>query len=296
MIEQNIGAVDKLRIVSLIENSPKYDSYLKGCNGVSFWLEVTSGDIHKNILFDVGPVAEPVIYNAKKLNLRLPDVDMIVLSHCHFDHTAGLAGVITEIGHEVPIFGHPDIFRPNFTLKPEFMNYGMVAENRRENIEQLGGYFILTKSAIEPIPGFMITGEVERSTVFEETGGVSCFTIDAEGNLVPDKLKDDYSVVINLKDKGIVIITGCGHAGPINIIKHSIKISGVDKLEGVIGGFHLLQAGEKRIDLTIEEFKKYKLKWIAPMHCTGLIPTAKIALAFKDEFREIHVGDTINLP
>jgi len=296
MIEKKIGVVDKLRIVSLIENSPKYDSYLKGCNGVSFWLEVTSGNIHRNILFDVGPVAEPVIYNAKKLNLKLPDVDMIVLSHCHFDHTAGLAGVITEIGHEVPIFGHPDIFRPNFTLKPEFMNYAMVAENRRENIEKLGGYFVLTKSAIEPIPGFMITGEVEMSTVFEKTGGISCFTIDAEGNLVPDKLKDDYSVVINLKDKGIVIITGCGHAGPVNIIKHSIKISGVDKLEGIMGGFHLLQAGEERINLTIEEIRKFKPRWIAPMHCTGVIPTAKMALAFKDEFREIHAGDTINLP
>ena len=296
MIEKKIGVVDKLRIVSLIENSPKYDSYLKGCNGVSFWLEVISGNIHRNILFDVGPVAEPVIYNAKKLNLKLPDVDMIVLSHCHFDHTAGLAGVITEIGHEVPIFGHPDIFRPNFTLKPEFMNYAMVAENRRENIEKLGGYFVLTKSAIEPIPGFMITGEVEMSTVFEKTGGISCFTIDAEGNLVPDKLKDDYSVVINLKDKGIVIITGCGHAGPVNIIKHSIKISGVDKLEGIMGGFHLLQAGEERINLTIEELRKFKPRWIAPMHCTGVIPTAKMALAFKDEFREIHAGDTINLP
>jgi 7,8-dihydropterin-6-yl-methyl-4-(beta-D-ribofuranosyl)aminobenzene 5'-phosphate synthase len=296
MIEKKIGIVNKLRIVSLIENSPKYDSYLKGCNGVSFWLEVTSGNIHRNILFDVGPLAEPVIYNAKKLNLKLSDVDMIVLSHCHFDHTAGLAGVITEIGHEVPIFGHPDIFRPNFTLKPEFMNYAMVAENRRENIEQLGGYFVLTKSAIEPIPGFMITGEVERSTVFEETGGVSCFTIDTEGNLIPDRLKDDYSVVINLKDKGIVVITGCGHAGPVNIIKHSIKISGVNKLEGIMGGFHLLQAGEERINLTIEELRKFKPKWIAPMHCTGVIATAKIALAFKDEFREIHAGDTINLP
>ena len=79
-------------------------------------------------------------------------------------------------------------------------------------------------------------------------------------------------------------------------MKNSIKISGVDKLEGVIGGFHLLQAGEERINLTIEEFKKFKPKWIAPMHCTGFIPTAKIALAFKDEFREIHAGDIINLP
>ncbi len=296
MMEQRIGTVDKLKIISLVENSPRYDSYLKGCNGISFWLEVTSGDINRNILFDVGPVAEPVIYNAKKLNLKLSEVDMIVLSHCHFDHTAGLAGVIPEIGHEVPIFGHPDIFRPNFTLKPEFMNYAMVGENRRESIEQLGGYFILTKSPIEPIPGLMVTGEVEKTTDFEKVGGVSCFTIDTEGNLVPDNLKDDYSIVINLKDRGIVIITGCGHAGPVNIIKHSIKISGVDKLEGIIGGFHLLQAGQERIDLTIEELKKFKPRWVAPMHCTGVIPTAKIALAFKDESREMHAGNIINLP
>jgi len=96
--------------------------------------------------------------------------------------------------------------------------------------------------------------------------------------------------------RGIVIITGCGHAGPVNIIKHSIKISGVDKLEGIIGGLHLLQAEQERIDLTIQELKKFKLRWVAPMHCTGVIPTAKIALAFKEEFREIHAGDAIHLP
>ncbi len=142
----------------------------------------------------------------------------------------------------------------------------------------------------------MVTGEVERTTDFEEVGGVSCFTIDTEGNLVPDNLKDDYSIVINLRDRGIVIITGCGHAGPVNIIKHSIKISGVDKLEGIIGGFHLLQAGQERIDLTIEELKKFKPRWVAPMHCIGVIPTAKIALAFESESREMHAGNIINLP
>jgi 7,8-dihydropterin-6-yl-methyl-4-(beta-D-ribofuranosyl)aminobenzene 5'-phosphate synthase len=295
-VQQRTGTVDKLKIISLVENSPKYDSYLKGCNGISFWVEVTSGDVHRNILFDVGPVAEPLIYNAKRLNLKLPDVDMIVLSHCHFDHTGGLAGVLPEIGHEVPIFGHPDTFRPNFTLAPEFMNYAMVGENRRDNLEQLGGYFILTKSPIELVPGLIVTGEVERTTDFEEAGGVSCFTIDAEGNLVPDKLKDDYSLLVNVKDRGIVIVTGCGHAGPVNIIKHSMKISGVDKLEGIIGGLHLLQAEQERIDLTIQELKKFGPRWVAPMHCTGVIPTAKIALAFQEEFREVHAGDDIHLP
>jgi len=89
---------------------------LKGCFGISFWIEVKSGDITKKILFDTGPVAEDLIYNAEKLNLKLSEVDMIVLSHCHFDHTAALADIIPEIGHEIPIFAHPDIFRSNFVL------------------------------------------------------------------------------------------------------------------------------------------------------------------------------------
>jgi len=295
-LQDKIGSVDRLKIITLINNSPKYDTFFKGCFGISFWLELTSGNIHRNILFDVGPIAEPLLYNADKMNLKLSDIDMIILSHCHFDHTAALAEVIPEIGHEVPIIGHPDIFRPNFVLKPEFMNYGMVGKNTRENIERLGGYFILSKSPLELIPGFLFTGEVERTTAFEETGGVSCFTIDGEGNLVPDSLKDDISVVINVKDKGIVIITGCAHAGTVNILRHSIKISGIDVVEGIMGGFHLLEAGEERVDLTIAEFKKYNPTWVAPMHCTGLVPSAKIAMAFPDRYREINVGDVVEYP
>lgn len=291
-----MSAVDSAKIISLVNNSPKYDTYLKGCFGVSFWLEVQSGNICKNILFDVGPVSETLIYNAEKLGLNLADIDMIVLSHCHFDHTAALAGIIPEIGHQVPIFAHPDIFRPNFVLKPEFMNYAMVCENSKENIEKLGGYFVLTKSPIEPIPGVLLTGEIERSTDFEENGGVSCFTIDEKGILIPDRLQDDISVVINVAQKGIVIITGCGHAGPVNIIKHSIKCSGITQLEGILGGFHLLEAGQERVDKTIGAFKQFAPNWVAPTHCTGVIPTGKIALAFNDKFREINAGDIIELP
>jgi len=247
------------------------------------------------ILFDVGPIPETLIYNAKMLGLNLADVDMIVLSHCHFDHTAALSGIIPEIGHQVPIFAHPDIFRPNFVLKPEFMNYAMVCENSKENIEKLGGYFVLCKSPIEPFPGVLITGEVEKTIDFEESGGVSCFTIDEKGNLVPDSLQDDFSLVINVANKGLVIITGCGHAGIVNIVKHSINHSGAEQVEGIVGGFHLLEAKQERIDRTIEEIKKFSPSWIAPTHCTGVIPTGKFALAFENKFREINAGDVIEL-
>ncbi len=290
---EKMAHADKVIIVSLVNNSPKYDTYLKGCFGVSFWIELQSGNKRKIILFDVGPLAEPLLYNAKLLGLNLSDVDMIVLSHCHFDHTAALAGIISEIGHQVPIFAHPDIFRPNFVLKPEFMNYAMVCENSKENIERLGGYFVLCKSPIEPFPGVLITGEVEKTTYFEESGGVSCFTIDREGNMVPDRLQDDLSLAINVAKKGLVIITGCGHAGVVNIIKHAIKHSRIEQLEGILGGFHLLEAEQDRVDCTVGAIKQFSPTWIAPTHCTGVIPTGKFALAFGDKFREINAGDVI---
>ena len=291
-----IGTADSVKITTLINNSPKYDSYLKGCFGISFWLEVTAGDIRRRVLFDVGPLAEPLIYNARMLGICLADVDMIVLSHSHFDHTAALAEVLTAIGHPVPVFAHPDIFRTNFTLRPEYMNYGMVGDNRRASIEALGAQLVLTKSPLELLPGLMLTGEVEHTTPFEETGGVACHMLDDQGNLVPDSLRDDISVLVNVRDQGLVILTGCAHAGPINIAKHAVKVAGVSRIAGIMGGFHLLEAGQARVDQTIAELQRLNPGWVAPMHCTGIIPTAKIAMAMPDSYRENNAGDVITCP
>jgi len=288
-------SVDNVKIISLINNSPKYDSYLKGCFGVSFWIEAGSDNNKKIILFDVGPLVEPLVYNAKLLGLNLSDIDMIVLSHCHFDHTEALHGVIKEIGHKVPIYAHPDIFRPNFILEPEYMNYAMKDENSKGNIEKLGGNFIFSKTPIEIYPGVHVTGEVNKVTAFEETGGVSCFTIDGEGRTITDRLQDDLSLVINVTGKGLVIITGCGHAGIVNIIKHSIKVTNINRIEGIIGGFHLLEAKQDRVDKTVESIKQFSPHWVAPTHCTGIIPTAKFAFAFGDKFKEINAGDIVEI-
>lgn len=291
-----VGTADGVKITTLINNSPKYDSYLKGCFGVSFWLEVTAGEIRRRILFDVGPLAEPLIYNARMLGICLADVDMIVLSHSHFDHTAALADVLAAIGHPVPVFAHPDIFRTNFTLKPEYMNYGMVGNNRRANLEALGAQLVLTRSPVELLPGLMLTGEVEHTARFEETGGVSCHMLDEQGNLIPDDLRDDISVLVNVRDRGLIILTGCAHAGPINTVRHAIRVSGVSRIAGIMGGFHLLEAGQTRVDQTIDALQQVSPGWVAPMHCTGVIPTAKIAMAMPGSYRENNAGDVITCP
>lgn len=294
-INKNLTSVDNVKIISLINNSPKYDSYLKGCFGVSFWIELGSDNNKRIILFDVGPLVEPLVYNAKLMGLNLSDIDTIVLSHCHFDHTEALSGVIKEIGHKVSVYAHPDIFRPNFILEPEYMSYAMKDENSKENIEKLGGKFIFSKAHMEIYPGVITTGEVDRTTSFEETGGVSCFTVDEEGRTIPDRLQDDLSLVVNVTGKGLVIITGCGHAGIVNIIKHSVKITNTNKIEGIVGGFHLLEAKQDRVDRTIESIAQLSPRWIAPTHCTGIIPTAKFALAFENKFKEVNAGDVIEI-
>ncbi|MCK5212596.1 MAG: MBL fold metallo-hydrolase [Dehalococcoidia bacterium] len=298
MTAEHVLTVDSLRLTVLIENSPAYDTYLEGCFGLSLWLETWREGKQRNVLLDAGPRADTLLRNAASLGIDLAKMDAIVLSHCHFDHTAALAGLLEFLGRPVPVFGHPDIFRPNFVLVPEFMDYAMSGKNSRVNLENLGACFVLTKDPMEPFPGLTLTGEVEHTTPFEEQGGVSCLTTDDKGRLIPDRLQDDVSVVVNVRDVGAVVLSGCGHAGIVNIVKKAKTIVSDGDIAAIIGGFHLLQATPERTELTISAFKELApaLSVMAPMHCTGLRPSAMMAASFGDAFRELHVGDTVTFP
>ena len=298
MTARAIETVDQFKLTVLIENSPAYDTYLEGCFGLSLWIEMWKDGKRRNVLFDVGPRADTLARNAASLGIDLSSVDAIVLSHCHFDHTAALSGFLKSLLRPVPVFGHPDLFRPNFVLLPEFMDYAMSGENSRVNLENAGAAFVLTRDSIEPFPGFVLTGEVEHVTPFEETGGVSCLTTDEAGNLVPDRLQDDVSAVVNVRDVGAVVLSGCGHAGIVNIVKKAKALAGDTGITAIIGGFHLLQATLERTEWTIAAFKEIApdLEVIAPMHCTGLQPSAMMAASFGEAFKELHVGDRVVFP
>jgi 7,8-dihydropterin-6-yl-methyl-4-(beta-D-ribofuranosyl)aminobenzene 5'-phosphate synthase len=295
MKDARTGLVDRLQVVVLIENSPAYDTYLEGCFGLSLWLELWTGGTCHRVLFDVGPRADTLARNAEALGVPLNQVDAIVLSHCHFDHTAALAGLLESVGRPVPVFGHPDLFRPNFVLSPEFMDYAMAGENSRSSLEARGARFMLSTSPVEPFPGLMLTGEVEHTTDFEEQGGVSCFTIDKSGATVPDRLQDDLSAVVSVKGLGLVLLSGCGHAGIVNIAKQARKVSGGREIAAIVGGFHLLQAPSQRHEQTVRSLRDIApgMSVIAPMHCTGLQASALIARAFPEAFRELHAGDRV---
>ena len=282
-------ALDSLEITVLAEDSVLYESPFLGQHGVSFLLEAKRGNIKRNFLVDVGQNSDALLKNMEAMGISASIIDGIILTHCHYDHTQGLTNVIKAIGKDnLPIITHPDIFRLNFVVSPYLRHVGVMAGDRKSDIEAAGGMLFLAKTPLELMSGLTTTGEVERVTDFEEVG-INLKTIE-DGVIKDDPMLDDISVIANVKEKGLVVITGCSHAGIVNIVKHSIKLTGINKIEGIIGGFHLIEASDERIKKTVEELSKIDINWISAGHCTGFRAQVELYLKFSDKFKPLHTG------
>lgn len=290
---KNIGEVEKLRIITLLDDNAGHESPFWAQHGISLLLDVAAGGMNKKILLDTGQLAEPVLHNMKLLGVEPNSIDMIFISHCHYDHTGGITGILKQTRGEIPVVAHPSLFRENFILKPCLKNIGITQDNTRDSIIQNGGCPVLVKHPFVLMEGVVSTGEVERVTDFEPQG-IGTFNIE-NGRLVPDVLIDDMSLVVNIKDKGLFIVSGCSHAGIVNIIKHAVKITGINKVYGLIGGLHLKDAKEERIDSTISALSELNLQLVAVGHCTGLKALCRISKAFGERFTLLYSGKVINL-
>ena len=286
---EQLGTLDKLRITVLAEDSVLYESPCLGQHGVSFLLEGMSGENTKRILVDVGQNTEALLSNMRTIGIPVSTIDAIVLTHCHYDHTRGTVRMLREIGKKgVCVFAHPSIFRPHFATQPHLRHVGITPDDSKEEIEKADGDLSLSKDPVVIMPGIMTTGEVKRRTEFEETR-ISLKTIE-NGVLVDDLMLDDISVIANVEGKGLVIITGCSHAGIINITNQAIEITGGNKIEGIIGGLHLVEASDTIIKRTVEELSKLNVAWISAGHCTGFKAQVQLYLAFGEKFSPLHTG------
>ncbi len=283
------GELDSLKITSLAEDSVLYESPYLGQHGVSFLLEAAIGKDISRILVDVGQNSPALLSNMRAMNISPSTIDAIVLTHCHYDHTKGIVNMLREIGKKgTSIIAHPSIFRPNFITKPYFRHVGIAQDDSREEIEKTGASFSLSKDPLVIMPGIMTSGEVKRRTAFEEVG-IELKTIE-NGRVRNDQMLDDISVIANIKGKGLVIVTGCSHAGIVNIARQAIELTGCDRIEAIIGGLHLIDASDARIKKTIEELSKLSIRHICAGHCTGFKAQFELYLAFKERFSPLHTG------
>jgi len=285
--------LNHLQITVLAEDSVEYESPLLGQHGISFLVK-TIGYAQKNILVDVGQNPDALLYNMKKLNIFTEELDSIVLTHCHYDHTQGLSKVLRAIGKKgVPVIAHPSIFRLHFIKYPYLRHVGMMEGDSREDIEKAGGRLFLTEDPLDLVAGLITTGEVPRKTDFENPG-IALSTID-NGKLKEDQVLDDISIVACVKNKGIVIITGCSHAGIVNITQYAVELTGITKIEGIIGGFHLIEASKERIDRTVDALSQFDVNWIAAGHCTGFHAQVALYNKFGEKFIPLRTGMNFNI-
>ncbi len=237
-------------------------------HGLSCLVQVVAGKKEHTILLDTGHSRECMAWNARQLGISLAGIEAVALSHGHFDHTGGLPTLFCGEVRQIPLVAHPDAFlrrRLNNSAK------GPVELPQLDPVVlKKAGADILMRSEPSTLAAghLLVTGEVERKTAFEKgMPGMEMFT---DGNWKPDPIRDDQALVINVKDKGLVVLSGCAHAGIINTVEYARKITGVDHVHAVLGGFHLTgPAFAPVIQPTLDAMKRINPDYVVPMHCTG---------------------------
>ena len=294
---------DSLKIYVLAEDYTGYDSLFWASFGISFLLHIKVQEGEKRILFDTATDAEPVLHNMALFGIRPQDIDAIVLSHSHFDHTGGLAGIVQEIGKkEIPIIAHPNIFvvsvMPEPYMEPHrsriYLNVNLSGENSKENIERLGGSWYLVDDPIRLMPGVMTTGEIKKAEKVDYEKEPNIPLLDLEqGKLKPSTIRDEMSLAVNTA-KGLVVITGCSHPGIVSTVRKCMKLTGIKKVAGIVGGFHLVHASSKAIDQTIGDLKTMNAQEIYSGHCTGFEAEYRFRKMFGHAFKRLHSGMVID--
>jgi len=268
-------------------------STLRAEHGFSSLVTVVKGDRKESFLFDAGLTKDGLLHNMDVLEVRPGDLHAIVLSHGHTDHVGGLIGLLSRTGRSrFPLVLHPDAFLRRKVRRPDGREVLLPPPDRR-GIEQEGVEILEERGASLLLGGLaLVTGEVTRTTEFEK--GFPTHYAEVNGQWKPDPLiHDDQAVVMNVRHRGLVVLSGCGHAGIINVLRHSMAVTGVGGVHAVLGGFHLTgRLFEPLIPPTVAALKAIGPKLIVPSHCTGWRATHEIARALPDAFVPNSVGTT----
>ncbi len=274
----------KLRITTLSENTAGLGSFL-GEWGLSILVETEE----MNVLLDTGQSISAV-HNADILGIDLGQVDKIVLSHGHFDHTGGLRQVLGRMRKEVEIIAHPDMWQAKYSRRGDVGGY-IGIPFAREELEGLGANFKLTPEPVRLTDNIMTTGEIPMVTEFEE---IDAGLVVKEGTgFKPDKVLDDRALIINT-GAGLVVVLGCAHRGIINTLYYAQQLTGVKPIHMVLGGCHLISATEERIWLTIAALKELGVERLGVSHCTGMPAAMVMAPEFGEAFFFNNAGTQIN--
>jgi len=276
-----------MKLTVLVDNNTLIDRYFLGEPGVCYFIETGN----RKILFDVG-YSDAFLTNARKLSIDMLGVDTVVLSHGHADHTWGLMPLVylyTEGILEDHQVRKPALVTHPLTLSSKKLD-GSLEIGSALTKQTLSGYFdlALSREPMDITERLVFLGEIERTNDFEAQRPLG--TTGDSGIEEEDFLFDDSALAYK-SETGLVIITGCSHAGICNIVEHAKKVCNDDRVVDIIGGFHLLDPPVEQLQGTVAYLKGLHLPVLHACHCTDL--KSKIALSAVADLEEVGVGLTL---
>ena len=265
-------------------------------HGYSLLLTIQHNGTRESILYDAGLGRTTAIHNLDVLGLNVRDVRAVVLSHGHADHHGGLEGLYDRVGRRaMPLVLHPDAWRERRVVFPTGHEIRMPPPSHndldREGwdiIEERGPSILLENKVL-------VTGQVDRVTDFEK--GFPLQHTHTDHGWEPDTwIWDDQAVVCHVRDKGLVVLSSCSHAGVINVLKHAQRLTGIEHVYAFVGGLHLTGGlFEPIIPRTIGELAAIGPEIVVPGHCTGWKATHELARQLPHTYLQTSVGTRLHL-
>lgn len=284
-------ACGDLEIVLLVEDTVHKRGFMAE-HGLSFWIRYGGDDY----LFDTGQ-GLVLLHNATKMGIDLSKLVGVFLSHGHYDHTGGLKDLL-NIVPDLKVYAHPGIFNPKY-----YQGDNELRETGIDIKRQAVPGFIPVEGVKEIADGIWVINQIPRATGFEEidsnfkvyklSSGEELSKFGPEDELSVDDFTDDQSLFIET-EKGLVVLVGCSHAGIVNILEYIRKVTEDKDIYAIIGGMHLIDAKEERINRTVDYLADLDFQLLVPLHCTGIGAVNQMINRLGERVRIAYTGDSFS--
>ncbi|MCK9377969.1 MAG: MBL fold metallo-hydrolase [Syntrophobacterales bacterium] len=263
---------------------------LLAAHGLAYLITLNQQGKLTRILMDAANSPLPLFNNLEALEHGLDEIDAVVVSHGHPDHYGGLYEFLGKrSGGPLPVYLHRDVFLPKVLVTPRgrigpwVLNLDQLTAANVKSCENEGPQLVMDQ--------VLLTGTVEATTDYEKP--LPSFRRKVNGQDEQDLFPDEQALVAVVEGRGLVVIGGCSHPGIVNMVKYAQKLTGVQKVSLVLGGFHLTPGGDELIKHTIQGLKDLNPELIMAGHCTGFRALTKLAAAFPDNFMVSCVGTKV---